>query len=442
MDAVFETALKAIEAQRLDYCVLRPESTTRSNARVVEVDLLLRHEHLGRFKRAVGELGFVALKSWGHRPHHFFVAFDRDNDRWLKLDVVVDLVYGTPIRFLRAHLGADCLASRRRRRGFYGLSPHHEAATLVLHCVLDKRNFRDEHRRHLRELAAVAASCGEVEGQFRECFASTTGDLLTWDEVAAAIRHDAWDKLLKRRRVIARKLYWSDPVGSIWRMLLNRCERRMRPVLYMLSRHGVAIALLAPDGAGKTTIAAKLSGERILRARSIYMGTNIDASTLGMPTTRWIKQRINMLQRPRSAQARALKVLSFMNRLCEQWMRCAARLYHIARGRLVVFDRYGYDGFLAAPDDRIGKRIRRALLTRSCVAPDLVFLLDAPGSVLHERKPEHSSERLDQQRRAYLAMREKIPNMTIIDATRPVREVYCEIVDRIWRQYANAARDD
>jgi GTPase SAR1 family protein len=50
----------------------------------------------------------------------------------------------------------------------------------------------------------------------------------------------------------------------------------------------MAVALLAPDGAGKTTLAHALRYGFYLSTRYMYMGTNPTSSTLTLPTTRWL----------------------------------------------------------------------------------------------------------------------------------------------------------
>jgi thymidylate kinase len=65
----------------------------------------------------------------------------------------------------------------------------------------------------------------------------------------------------------------------------------------------------------------------------------------------------------------------------------------------------------------------------------LVLVLDAPGSVMYERKGEHSAEFLETQRQHFLALRQQIPQLEVVDATRAQNIVRSDVVERIWRQY-------
>ena len=237
---------------------------------------------------------------------------------------------------------------------------------------------------------------------------------------------------------IARKLFWQDLYRNMLHAVTTGMLRTIRPVLFALRRHGIAVALLAPDGAGKSTLARELIQIDFLRARLIYMGSNTDASNIGLPATPWLKARVKSLKGSRwSPKAAIIRGLNFCNRLAEQWYRYLVGWYHKVRGRFVVFDRYTYDSYLAPAAKTIGKRIRRWLLKHACPPPDLVVLLDAPGGILYQRKGEHSPERLEEQRRVFLGLKDRISNLVVVDATRSADDVRRDVVSMIWKFYGN-----
>src|SRR5215211_3803381 len=53
-------------------------------------------------------------------------------------------------------------------------------------------------------------------------------------------------------------------------------------------RRSLAVALIGPDGAGKTSITRRVAELLPVPSRTIYMGVNLESSTLMLPTTRLI----------------------------------------------------------------------------------------------------------------------------------------------------------
>jgi len=418
------------------YCLLREYEPATSNGGRCEIDLLVNPDDAPSFANAMTARGFVELPSWGHEPHRFFVTYDENTGAWLKLDVVTDLRYGKPIRRFRIDLMANCLQERQRRDAVYTLSPDNELITLFLHCLIDKGEFREKHRvrlTELRKLASHDATCNRRMAAHVDKYLSPT---LAWQQLASAIDDDAWRDLLAQRTVVTRLFFWREPVRSTWRNLTTRLRRRMRPLFFAIHRRGLSVALLAPDGAGKSTLAYQLSRDPFLRARLIYMGTNVRANTVGLPTTAWLHHQIKKHTTNGAARTlRLLKGFAFVNRVVEQWYRSFTAMYHLVRGRFVIYDRYVYDSWLVSRTMNWRKRLRRWLLEVCCPAPDLVILLDAPGEVLYQRKGEHSPEWLEQQRQGYLKLAERLPQMSIIDARQSAEQVKRQVTSLIWRIY-------
>ena len=133
-------------------------------------------------------------------------------------------------------------------------------------------------------------------------------------------------------------------------------------------------------------------------------------------------------------------MLGLAIRLAEEWFRQALVWYHMARGRIVLFDRHFYSDYyshdIAASDGErsLSQRLHGFILEHLYPKPDLVILLDAPTEVLWARKQEGSYEAVAQRREEYLHMGEAFDDFAVVDATQPqevvVQQIASLILDR------------
>jgi thymidylate kinase len=221
------------------------------------------------------------------------------------------------------------------------------------------------------------------------------------------------------------------------------------------------VALIGPDGAGKTTIGRRIEYALPLPVKYVYMGVNLDSSNHMLPTTRLIKALKRMRgaapdtagppdpkrvrKRPKGlvkgALASAKSGLRMANRIGEEWFRQGLAWYYQRRGNIVLFDRhffsdyYAYDIASAHTDRRLSDRFHGFMLNRVYPRPDLVIYLDAPAEVLFARKGEGTIEALERRRQEYMSLRSVVKHFAVVDATQPEEAVARDVTDLIWEFY-------
>jgi thymidylate kinase len=420
--AVFETFVRS----QITYCVLRGYEALLGGAIDGDVDLLVAAEQLDQMQHTLEQLGFVALSRWGQAPHHFFIGYDDTGDRWVKLDVMTELAYGRPVPALRTDLAAHCLAKRVQQGPLFTPAAGDELITLLLHCLLDKREFEPAYRARLAELGQQIDDDRAMAELVGRCFPAGA----PWARIKALIERGEWQALLGLHPAVAAHLARRDPAGTRWRSaaipLLRFLDRRTRS----FRTPGLTVALLAPDGAGKTTLARSLGEAFYLPTRYIYMGTNTQSGSVTLPTTRLLA-KMNGKRQP------LVRALGALNNLVEQGVRYRVGAYHRRRGRLVVFDRYSAGSLMGVQQhSALHKRLRRWALRQLCPPPDMVVYLDAPADVLYQRKQEHSPELLERQRRRYLKILDGVARTAVVDARCGPEEVRRQVAAVIWRRYA------
>jgi thymidylate kinase len=223
----------------------------------------------------------------------------------------------------------------------------------------------------------------------------------------------------------------------------------------------LSVALIGPDGAGKSSITRLLGETMPVPARIIYMGVNLESSTSMLPTTRLIllakrarggradltvSTRINAKPSaggPKPLHKRALSSLKngarMTNWVAEEWYRQAVAAAARRRGEVVVFDRhffcdyYAYDVVPSYGPRPLSARVHGYLLAHAYPKPDLVVYLDAPAEVLHARKQEGTVESLERRRQDYLSLADVFERFVVVDATRAPADVAAEVSDVIVR---------
>jgi thymidylate kinase len=395
-----------LDSAAVRWCLLRP--VAEGGRPDGDVDLLVAHADLPRAIAVLRTCGLAPLAAYGRGSHRFFLGFDPGTGRFVELDVVAELAYG-PHFAVRSRAEGRCLAGRRREGAAWVLRQEDEFWALLLHCALDSRAVDGRHAERLARLAGSASLDSPLVRARPDRTDLFAGPLTAaWaGDWTAVVRQG--DVLLSRWRR-AHRLQAAR--GRTWGALLRAAERPLQA----WGRRGASVALLGPDGAGKSTLAEGIEGSFCFPVRRVYMG---------------------LWQRRETVSGTHRVVLEVALRPLVVWRRYLASLGHRTLGRLVVFDRYVYDAMVppTGPLVRL-KRPYFGLLSRLCPAPGLVLVLDVPGEVMHARKGEYDAQRLEAEREQFARLLRRLPNAERVDAARPPEVVLADVLGRIWQRYA------
>jgi hypothetical protein len=412
----FARAGRALDAAGVRWCRLRDRGDG------LEDDLVVDPDDLETTRLALGRAGFRELRHPGHGTHVAFVGYDEVTDRWPKLDVVTAIDAGRYAEF-RTDLARGCLARRVPDIEGDRLAPDDAFWTLLLHELLDRPGTLPRRADGLRQLAATARTDGAG--------ATLVAGVLPagWDpaKVIGLASSGDVEALGRLGRAIARRWAHRDALSVTRRRLAARAARRFDHLDPPFLRRGMTVALLGPDGAGKSSLAARVGQGGPLPTRTVYLG--LYGGARRSPSSGGAKVR-------RSAR---IPGLGTVRRLAAMWRGWLVAWWNVRRGRLVLLDRHPYDARLAGGSGTAG-RVRRAILGRALPRPDVVIILDAPAELLFARKPEHPLDRVEDQRRRYLDLARRLPANGVVDVSGPLDEVARRVTAIAWAAGASQRR--
>lgn len=391
----------AFERRALRWSLLPALSDAWAEAQ--DAGLLVAREDRSDARALLVDLGFVPIESTDGDSNLRSLAYSASADEWIWIDLMSRLSLG-PLT-LQARDVEELLERRQSRGATNELHPDDAFWMLLLSCLLKEEAIPQLDADRLQRLASRA----HPDGVLARRVAETAPEEWDSNRIIASVQQGDWAALdmLRRHLLLDR----AGPRAGKQRAISGFAGRVSKPMAP--SRRGLAVALLAPDGAGKSTVAAGLVATLPLPVRLIYMG--------------------------RARESRRGRRGSVASGLVRQWGRHLTGRWHRSRGRLVLFDRYTYDALLPPRRSTRARVARRWLFAHALPPPDLVVLLDAPADLMFRRKGEHAQDFLEQRRRDYLDLRSRLPQMVVVDAAGAPDRVRRDVTAAIWAAYAARA---
>ena len=398
-------ALARLEDRAVPWAVLRGSGDGAED----EIDVIVPPVAIAGFAAAVGAAGFARFPAAGHGRHRFYRTYDPASDRWLTLDVVDELGFGRDgALVLPVDVGA--IVERRRASSVPRLADDDAFWGLLLHDLLDRRSIPDHHRAQLEAVADAARPDGPLASAI-----DRVGGTGTAAELLRLVRAGDDRGALERGARLARRWRRGALRVVVRRRVAGVLARRARKLHTAAARRGIDVAVLGPDGAGKSTLTERLAATMPIPTRRIYLGVY-------------------------GAGAAAPRRFGLPFRVGRLWRGWLVGAFHRLRGRVVVYDRHGLDA-VGSSGGPLRRRVRRWVLAHALPSPALVIVLDAPGALLHARKGEHDPERLDAMRAAYRRLAEDRKNVVVVDASGDADGVRRAATAAIWDRWGRGRRD-
>lgn len=394
---------ESLEQDGIEYVVARRADLLPHPPVGDDIDIVVLPEKLSRVGVVLNKLApnlrghcFSSNRFQGSAQYMFFFPSSADGLRVVHLDFQ-DSISHHGVILVPANV---MLEGRRCEGGVWRPSPCTEAATLLLHDLATKGAFRT------RDLEQIRDVYGREPAAFVSVLQALTTAKITRQVASGLDKGNEFGPLLSIRRAVLLRSTARRPIRALQWWL----GQLLRNISYVFRRRGALVALVGPDGSGKTTLAEEIV--RLLnscgqKAERFYFGV----TTPLLPTKRWMKARHSKRRAgqerrneriPRNAtfMSNLIFFLGICHSLLDQLLRywAQARL-PLSRARILVFDRYFYDA-LTSPAPGGLKWLLDWSVVHLTPRPDIVFfLMDSPRAI-HDRKPELAVDEIERQQRA------------------------------------------
>jgi thymidylate kinase len=495
--ALVRVAFTTLNREEIRYCHWKSTSGLPAGlAGRTDLDLLVDRAHAAQFTAAVRDVGFKPFISHGSRRFigvEDWLGHDPESGRLVHLHVYYRLVLGED--HVKNHvlpIEAAVLDDVVMRYGVKVPVPATELTILIIRALLKYRRTdaaKDALRLGRRggippnlrnEVADLRGrvSMDELRRAAQHVVPSVPAKVFTdFVEVLSSNPRDA-GTLLRLRAATRRGLKGFERLPASAAMAISLSARLQRaPGLRRVLRPrtkadlrrkssaagGLTVALIGPDGAGKTTVideVVRWLGWR-LSLRVSYLGTARPSTSTAMiqalsRVVRRLASRATPASRPTSgslsASSNLLAALRYLAEARDRERRAREGRRLAANGALVLFDRYPLpwvrlparpvDGPRIAElgDPRRGPlaalRRREEMIYARIPSPDLVILLTVDPAVALARKRSVNPDGIAAKARAVqdAATVASGNGVVAIDASQPLSEVVRAVEAEIWRR--------
>lgn len=401
------------------YCVLHSWQDLPENL-PSDLDIAVHPDDRDRLAFAIHQLskrGFSPIQLINHNVNGNYFVFCWHSGGKLQT-AAVDVIFEHRRGGLIVDDGDKLTTGRERCREFWVASSSAALSYLLLKKTV-KGKVKPEQAANLRELVLVL-------GRDRSEQIAQNAFSVSWSrKIISACLNGTLPEILPKMKGASWVTAVTRKPMRLLRYLAGDAKRVLRR---WKNPNGVFVAVLGPDGAGKSSAISGLHdqiggafwGERYFHLRPQFFFPRRPAPPVTDPHAK----------PPRGPLASSLRLTALLADYCLGY---AFQLRQLKpRSYLLVFDRYFFDVLVDPKRFRFGGPLGLArLYARLVPSPDLVLVLDTDVETMQARKAELAPDELQRQRDAYRRLPIKGSRLSVINTCGTQEEVAYQVAAAI-----------